>query len=194
MGIPVLSADHEARLDPMRLVDNTLQANVQHAFHAVAADEQRVDFSPTLWDADPRLVQRVFPGTHGDVGGGYPEGEESALSNLALAWMGEQLKGLGVKFANEPPFATVGSAVGPMHLPWTCSPYDVRPVAPREFPSYAAEGNAIAVDDSLRERMRHGPVTTVTATEPPVSKTGPYVPIALVNSGHLDVTGLATKP
>lgn len=192
LGIPILSPDHEARLDPLRLADTALPKSVHHAFHAVAADEQRIDFTPTLWDPDPRVVQRFFPGAHGDVGGGYPEGEHSQLSDLALAWMAEQLKSVGVLFASDPPFASKGSALGPMHMPWTASPYDVRPAVPREFPPYSAAGNAISVDEALRERMAHT-VATVTGTEPPVTHTGPYLPIALVNSGHLDVTGVKPK-
>jgi glutathione S-transferase len=192
LGIPVLSADHGMRLDPLRLADSALAANIKHGFHAVAADEQRIDFTPTLWDPDPRVVQRFFPGSHGDVGGGYPEGEHSSLSDLALAWMADQLKSVGVRFANDPPFASRGSALGPLHMAWTASPYDLRPNEPREFPEFSKEGNAITVDDSVRARMGH-PVIAVTATEPPVSHTGPYLPTALVNSGHLDVSGVTAK-
>lgn len=193
LGIPVLSPDHEMRLDPLRLVDTSLGANVKHAFHAIAADEQRIDFSPTLWDADPRVVQRFFAGSHGDVGGGYPPGEDSSLSDLALVWMAEQLQPLRVRFANDPPIAVKGSALGPMHMPWTCAPYDMRPAVPRVFPAYAAEGSAITVDESVRARIGH-PVATITATKPPVTRIAPYVPVALVNSGHLDISEVKAKP
>jgi glutathione S-transferase len=192
LGIPVLSADHEMRLDPLRLADTALPANIRHGFHAVAADEQRIDFTPTLWDPDPRVVQRFFPGSHGDVGGGFPDGEDSQLSDLALAWMADQLKSVGVKFANDPPFASRGSALGPMHATWTCAPYDVRPAQPREFPDYTGEGSAITVDESVRQRIGQT-VATVLGTVPPVTHKGPYVPTALVNSGHLNVTGVSAK-
>jgi uncharacterized protein (DUF2235 family) len=186
LGIPILSPDHGARLDALRLADTTLAANINHAFHAVAADEQRVDFTPTLWDAHPRVVQRFFPGSHGDVGGGYPEGEHSGLSNLALAWMAAQLKSAGARFAHDPPIKDAGTPLAPLHMAWTASPYDVRPAGPREFPAFQQAAAAIAVDESLRERMKHH-VTQITATETPVSHTGPYVPLALVNAGYLDI-------
>jgi uncharacterized protein (DUF2235 family) len=192
LGIPVLSADHEMRLDPLRLADTSLPANIRHGFHAVAADEQRIDFTPTLWDPDPRVVQRFFPGSHGDVGGGFPEGEDSQLSDLALAWMADQLKSVGVRFANDPPFPSKGSALGRMHMPWTAPPYDTRPAEPREFPACAAQGSAITVDESVRQRIGQT-VSTITGTVPPVTHKGPYVPVALVNSGHLDVSGVSAK-
>lgn len=192
LGIPKMSADLEERVDPLRFADTSLAKNIHHAFHAVAADEERVDFTPTLWDPDPRVVQRFFPGSHGDVGGGYPEGEHSSLSDLALAWMGEQLKSVGVLFANDPPFASKGSALGPLHMPWISPTYELRPAEPREFPHFSENGNAITVDESLRERMCHT-VASVTGTEPPVTRTGPYLPVALVNSGHLDVSGVTAK-
>jgi glutathione S-transferase len=186
LGIPLLSPDHGVRLDALRLADTTLAANINHAFHAVAADEERVDFTPTLWDADPRVVQRFFAGSHADVGGGYPEGEHSGLSNLALAWMANQLKGLGVRFANDPPIKDAGTPLAPLHMAWTASPYDMRPSEPREFPPFEDGTHAITVDDSLRERMKHH-VAAVTATDTPVSHTGPYLPMSLVNAGYLDV-------
>jgi hypothetical protein len=36
-------------------------------------------------------------------------------------------------------------------------------------------------------------VVSVTATEPPVNHKGAYLPMALVNSGYLDVSGVAVK-
>jgi uncharacterized protein (DUF2235 family) len=193
LGIPLLSPDHGMRLDALRLADTSLALNIRRAFHAVAADEQRVDFTPTLWDADPRVVQRFFAGSHGDVGGGYPEGEHSGLSNVALAWMCNQLKEAGVVFANDPPIKDCGSPLAPLHMAWTASPYDIRPSEPREFPEFDGSGqHAITVDESLRERMKHH-VVAITATETPVSHTGPYVPMALVNAGYLDVSSVDVK-
>jgi uncharacterized protein (DUF2235 family) len=192
LGIPVLSKDDETRLDLLRLVHTSLGAHVKNALHAIAADEQRVDFSPTLWDPDPRVVQRFFPGSHGDVGGGYPLGVDSSLSDLALVWMAQKLAGLGVQFASDPPITTQASPLGPLHLPWTGPPYDIRPVAPRIFPDYTEGGQATTVDDAIVARLaQRSPI--VRATTPPVTRNVPYVPLALVNSGHLDVSGLKVR-
>jgi hypothetical protein len=42
------------------------QPEISHGLHAVALDEHRVDFSPTLWDADKRIKQMVFSGAHAE--------------------------------------------------------------------------------------------------------------------------------
>jgi Uncharacterized alpha/beta hydrolase domain (DUF2235) len=70
-----------------RFHDVTLNPHIRHGRHAVALDESRGPFSPTLW-ADPAPGQDVrqvwFPGNHGDVGGGH---RETGLSDGALVWM-----------------------------------------------------------------------------------------------------------
>jgi hypothetical protein len=57
--------------------DTTLGPHVENAFHALALDERRSDFTPTLWIQSPeaqaaaqKLVQVWFPGVHSNVGGG----------------------------------------------------------------------------------------------------------------------------
>ncbi|KVN25012.1 hypothetical protein WJ63_17580 [Burkholderia pyrrocinia] len=69
--------------------DTQLSSKVQRAVHALAIDEQRNNFFPTLWtDADgsdsTRITQVWFPGVHADVGGGYKETE---LADATLLWM-----------------------------------------------------------------------------------------------------------
>lgn len=68
-----------------------LSPKVQCARHAVAIDEERGSFCPTLWETDqhPDVKQIWFPGVHSDVGGGY---REKGLSDGALQWMIEELK------------------------------------------------------------------------------------------------------
>jgi len=67
--------------------DVTLNPCIAHARHALALDEFRGPFTPTLW-SDPApgqdLKQVWFPGNHSDVGGGY---RETGLSDGALLWM-----------------------------------------------------------------------------------------------------------
>ncbi len=62
---------------------------VDYAFHALALDEKRPQFSATLWNyayhTNNKAVEQVwFPGCHGDVGGGVVS---DGLSNLPLFWM-----------------------------------------------------------------------------------------------------------
>jgi hypothetical protein len=78
--------------------DTRLSNKVKHARHAVALDERRGNFFPTLWTQTanhPDVKQVWFPGGHGDVGGGWPE---RGLSDRALLWMIEEARVHGLAF------------------------------------------------------------------------------------------------
>lgn len=73
--------------------DVTLSSWVDRAFHAVAVDERRRPFTPTLWQLQPgastkgQHVEQVwFAGAHSDIGGGYPLAKRE-LANTTLRWM-----------------------------------------------------------------------------------------------------------
>jgi uncharacterized protein (DUF2235 family) len=81
--------------------DHELGSNVQVARHAVAIDERRSDFAPTLWG--PREATDVkqvwFAGVHSDVGGGYgPSGGTAPLSDIPLYWMSREARRFGLDF------------------------------------------------------------------------------------------------
>ena len=68
-----------------------LSGKVDVALHAVAIDEKRDEFSPTLWVNDTgsvpanQVVEQVwFSGVHSNVGGSY---RDAGLSDIALDWM-----------------------------------------------------------------------------------------------------------
>lgn len=187
LGIPELNQSDTVRLDLLRFADTTLSTRVGTGFHAVAADEQRVDFSPTLWDKADNVTQRFFAGAHGDAGGGYPEGDESKLSDIALQWMQSQLRGVGVVFKAN---TNVGpdSALGPMHAPWLEPEFVIRPTAPRTFP--AKSSSQIVCDASIGKRLGQT-VTTVNPNSPALDTSGPYIPLALVHAGYVSAPGLA---
>lgn len=69
--------------------------HVQHAFQALALDEHRRLFTPTLWEQPDnghnlkKLKQCWFPGVHSNIGGSYPD---AGISNITLAWMISQLE------------------------------------------------------------------------------------------------------
>lgn len=96
LGIP--GAGH-AFLDTRNMYqfhDTNLGPMVGNAFHALALDETRKDFEPTLWvqtaegrGAGQVLRQVWFPGAHSNIGGGYGE---HGLSDVALAWMAAQVE------------------------------------------------------------------------------------------------------
>jgi uncharacterized protein (DUF2235 family) len=79
--------------------DTELSGAVEHAYHALAIDERRAPFEPTLWFYKPKENQKVeqvwFCGVHSDVGGGY---KESGLSDIPLDWMIEKARGAGLSF------------------------------------------------------------------------------------------------
>lgn len=70
--------------------DTKLGHHVKHARHAVALDERRGPFVPTLWTNLPvtekgRSAKQVwFPGDHIDVGGGH---RQTGLPDATLKWM-----------------------------------------------------------------------------------------------------------
>lgn len=83
--------------DNYRFHDVKLGAHVKTARHAVAIDEQRGSFTPTLWEAAPErdLVQLWFAGVHSDVGGGY---KEHGLADVTLKWMMDEAKKCDLRF------------------------------------------------------------------------------------------------
>jgi uncharacterized protein (DUF2235 family) len=128
LGIPQYAAERE-RLDLFRFADTRLNAKVRRGLHCIAIDEQRADFTPTLWEADAaRIEQLLFPGAHADVGGGYPvSGKESGLSDGALTWMVGKLADLKVGFMDPPPLRLAPDALGPAHQPWRKVPWNLLP-------------------------------------------------------------------
>ena len=92
LGIPLKSLDVLVDKIPFfrhKFIDLRLSESVQHARHALAIDDERMTFHPTLWEkqvlTDYQTVKQVwFCGMHTDVGGGYPEQE---LSDIPLIWM-----------------------------------------------------------------------------------------------------------
>ncbi|WP_018938102.1 MULTISPECIES: DUF2235 domain-containing protein [unclassified Thioalkalivibrio] len=97
LGIPFSLLGMFDRTD--EFYDTKLGPNVRIARHAMAIDETRADFEPTLWDPRPGLdlKQLWFSGVHADVGGGYaPDAEGRLASEAPLAWMIEQARMAGL--------------------------------------------------------------------------------------------------
>jgi len=77
--------------------DTRLNPSIKVARHAVAMDEMRAAFQPTLWvPGENQDAEQVwFAGVHSDVGGGYPE---TGLSDCALMWMIKEAEACGLSF------------------------------------------------------------------------------------------------
>jgi uncharacterized protein (DUF2235 family) len=106
LGIPRLTPLSIGLNRRYQFHDTALSRSVEFARHAVAIDERRAAFTPTLWSnldafnpagAPPRVLQLWFPGDHGGVGGGEARG----LSNCALLWVleGAERAGLAIERA-----------------------------------------------------------------------------------------------
>jgi uncharacterized protein (DUF2235 family) len=77
--------------------DARLNRCIKHAYHALAIDERRSPFVPTLWETHEETIseQRWFAGHHADIGGGNPQ---AGLSDITLGWMLSKAKAAGLKF------------------------------------------------------------------------------------------------
>jgi uncharacterized protein (DUF2235 family) len=90
-----------------------LRIHILNGYHALAMDEHRDDFAPTIWDvhhpkdpnaviAQPRPIsgveQRWFVGAHANVGGGY---QTDLLAQPALRWMMKKAELHGLTFRSE---------------------------------------------------------------------------------------------
>lgn len=98
LGVPISFLGLFDRTD--EFYDTKLGANVSIARHALAIDELRRDFEPTIWL--PRegldLKQVWFAGAHSDVGGGYrPDREDRLASDVPLRWMMAEAEAAGLK-------------------------------------------------------------------------------------------------
>ena len=82
--------------------DMELSQTVEFACHALAIDEHRAPFEPSIWSYNPKPGQTVdqvwFCGAHSDIGGGYAE---CRLSDIALDWMIQKAQQAGLGFDND---------------------------------------------------------------------------------------------
>ena len=74
----------------------TLPPDLDYAFQALAIDEKRLTFLPTLWhkttDGPAKDLQQCwFPGVHGNIGGQAEDprsaGDFEEIGDNTLAWM-----------------------------------------------------------------------------------------------------------
>ena len=113
LGIPFVRKSFIKEL--LGFHDTELSPTVDVGLHALAIDEPRGPFEPTLWTIKKgtslppgQVIEQVwFPGCHANVGGGY---QDCSLSDIALLWMAERLA------------QTTGLAVNLEHLRATTRP------------------------------------------------------------------------
>lgn len=133
--------------------DTRLGKNVRHAYQALAIDEHRERFAPTLWTpkkaTTQQIEQRWFIGAHSDVGGGC---DPCPLSARSLAWIQAKLAALGL--ASKPISAQYSLILKPTDS-WRkflsgfyslASPRHFRPIG---FTQYGGETLASSVSQQL---------------------------------------------
>lgn len=107
LGVPLPFFPRVSR-SKFKFLETDLRINDTHAFHALAIDEHRASFKPTLWQkTTPRtgptypprdfahVEQRWFAGAHSNVGGGY---ENDLLAQVPLRWMAGKAAAHGLAF------------------------------------------------------------------------------------------------
>jgi uncharacterized protein (DUF2235 family) len=120
LGIP-LSWLNQFNPVPHKFHNTALGEKVDAAYHAVAIDERRTAYQPTLWDPLPEgstrtLEQVFFPGAHSDVGGGYHD--DRRLGDVTLEWMARRARRHGVLLNDEVlPRCTTDHCYGLIHEP-----------------------------------------------------------------------------
>ena len=109
LGVPLPCVPKVSRAD-FAFLETDLRINDTHAYHALAIDEHREAFAPTLWtkstpkqgetyparDLD-HAEQRWFVGAHANIGGGY---ENDLLAQIPLAWMMSKAIAHGLTFTD----------------------------------------------------------------------------------------------
>ncbi|MFI4970259.1 MAG: DUF2235 domain-containing protein [Lysobacterales bacterium] len=119
LGIPDVASWFPYARSRYRFHDTELSRIVKYAYQAIALDEQRADFAPTMWTRNPatlapgenatapkagqiEMEQRWFIGSHGDVGGGNEvDGAgrtPDPLPDIALAWLQRKAIAAGLHF------------------------------------------------------------------------------------------------
>jgi len=162
--------------DKVAFADTHLNPGVRCARHAVALDERRGPFAPTLWTTPsgevhqdaPRVVQTWFPGVHSDVGGGY---REHGLSDGALRWMIDEADTHSELVFTDQAKLIEGDAFDVLHDSCTGFYERLAPV-PRNVPR--VDGVDTSVHESAVERHksppprqnRYRPTKDVTTDEP----------------------------
>lgn len=102
--------------------DNKIGPNIVTARHALAIDERRDDFRPTVWKQRPGVdIEQVwFAGCHSDIGGGQrPDPDGSLLSDFPLKWIVDEAAGKGLRFSEHLFTGLMPKATSQLHESYT---------------------------------------------------------------------------
>lgn len=146
--------------------DVKLSRSVQFGYQALALDEHRRTFAPTLWEVQrsqagarppdagdigdlggEQVVEQVwFAGAHSDVGGGY---SDDRLSDAALRWLMERAASTGLVFKNGSTPSAADAVEGRVHISRS-GIFKYLPGIDRTVGEHDDE----AIHETVRERVR----------------------------------------
>lgn len=175
MGLPFGNLPILGKQD-MQFLNTGLRVSNKFAFHALAIDEHREAFAPTLWtvdyvkDAPPphhrrtlqEVEQRWFIGAHANVGGGC---ESDLLAQTPLKWLMDKAAAQGLTYRRgldpevpqtPPPISDSYSEFAYGVYKWVSQPY-YRPIGAEPVPSSATEMRENideTIDASVFDRWR----------------------------------------
>jgi uncharacterized protein (DUF2235 family) len=142
-----------------RFLDTSLHPAVQAGYHAVAIDERRKQFAPTLWSRgrEDQIIEQVwFAGVHCDVGGGGQMA--GGLDAITLGWMLDKATRHGVEIDPASTWRRTPlpreSACVPMRRSWKAywGRRITRAIAPRAAVANSVEVRIIG-DDGYRPKQ-----------------------------------------
>ena len=132
--------------------DTKMGPNISIARHALAIDEQREDFEPTVWTPRPgvSLKQVWFAGVHTDVGGSYPPDKNTGIraSDTPLKWMLDEAKNAGLKIEPHIRESLTDGAKGKLHKSRK-RVYRLKPPKPRPL---IIDGKPTKIHPSVKSR------------------------------------------
>jgi uncharacterized protein (DUF2235 family) len=175
LGVPAFHISGVSR-STFGFLHTGLRLSIRHGFHALAIDEHRAAFSPTLWTvrrpkdpnapvAKPRLLesveQRWFIGAHANVGGGC---ESDLLAQIPLRWVMRKASLRGLSFrtdveldgnSNEAPISDSYREFMRRAYSWI-SPRYYRPIAAPQTETEDAVESTVneTIDRSVFDRWR----------------------------------------
>jgi uncharacterized protein (DUF2235 family) len=135
--------------------DTDLSTTVDSAYQAIAVDEKRKPFKPTIWKqqadapATQHLEQVWFAGVHSDVGGGY---QLRQLADITLWWMKDAATSCGLLLERVDDGIDPAWVDGRLHHSdkglWRVLPPYVRPIGQVDPKHEAAASTAVDRLDS----------------------------------------------
>jgi hypothetical protein len=162
----------------MQFLNTGIRLSNKFAFHALALDEHRKAFAPTLWTVDykksappphhhrtlSQVEQRWFVGAHANVGGGC---QSDPLPQVPLKWLMDKAAGQGLAFRRDldPDHSVALPVISDSYSEFMYGAYKAltlgrryyRPIGPEPVPSSATELRENineAIDSSVFDRWR----------------------------------------